>query len=169
MNEWLSMFVLTRPRATAARTDDRDGAIASDVSPHADRSRLHTERVEVKNPKKDSKEKTYTFRAERTPLFHPSGSAGRRVVQSTFASSATITTRSCLKELIRLRRNCVARILQYVIDALVLRFNKDIAQRREQIKQLLNERQKAGAQVSPDVFLSVSRSLVTRLTRVTKR
>jgi hypothetical protein len=46
--------------------------------------------------------------------------------------------------------------LQYVIDALVLRFNKDIALRREQIKQLLNERQQAGAQVSPDVFLSVS-------------
>jgi TolA-binding protein len=43
----------------------------------------------------------------------------------------------------------------------VLRFNKDIALRREQVKQLLNERQKAGAQVSPDVFLSVSRSLVT--------
>ena len=51
--------------------------------------------------------------------------------------------------------------LQYVIDALVLRFNKDIALRREQVKQLLTERQKAGAQVSPDVFLSVSRSLVT--------
>ena len=43
------------------------------------------------------------------------------------------------------RRNCVAHILQYVIDALVLRFNKDIALRREQVKQLLNERQKAGA------------------------
>jgi hypothetical protein len=51
--------------------------------------------------------------------------------------------------------------LQYVIDALVLRFNKDIALRREQVKQLLTERQNAGAQVSPDVFLSVSRSLVT--------
>jgi tetratricopeptide (TPR) repeat protein len=48
-----------------------------------------------------------------------------------------------------------------VIDALVLRFNKDIALRREQVRQLLNERQKAGAQVSPDVFLTVSRSLVT--------
>jgi hypothetical protein len=47
-----------------------------------------------------------------------------------------------------------------VIDALVLRFNKDIAQRREQIKQLLSEREKAGGQVSPDVFLTVSRSLV---------
>jgi hypothetical protein len=43
----------------------------------------------------------------------------------------------------------------------VLRFNKDIALRREQVKQLLSEREKAGARVSPDVFLSVSRSLVT--------
>src|SRR6185369_16176988 len=50
--------------------------------------------------------------------------------------------------------------LQYVIDALVLRFNKEIAERREPIKQLLNERQKAGAQTSPDVFLTVTRSLV---------
>jgi hypothetical protein len=41
-----------------------------------------------------------------------------------------------------------------------LRFNKEIAARREPLKQLLNERQKAGAQVSPDVFLSVTRSLV---------
>jgi len=50
--------------------------------------------------------------------------------------------------------------LQYVIDPLVLRFNKDVATRREQIKQLLAEREKAGTQVTPDVFLSVSRSLV---------
>jgi hypothetical protein len=48
-----------------------------------------------------------------------------------------------------------------VIDGLVLRFNKDVALRRDAIKQLLSERQKAGASVSPDVFLSVGRSLVT--------
>src|SRR6185436_20460880 len=50
--------------------------------------------------------------------------------------------------------------LQYVIDALVLRFNKEIALRREQIHQVLDERQKAGAQVTADVFLTVGRSLV---------
>jgi tetratricopeptide (TPR) repeat protein len=48
-----------------------------------------------------------------------------------------------------------------VIEAVVVRFTRDIAQRRDQVKQLLNEREKAGTQVSPDVFLSVSRSLVT--------
>jgi len=50
--------------------------------------------------------------------------------------------------------------LQYVIDPLVLRFNREIAARRDQIKLILSEREKAGASVSPDVFLVVSRSLV---------
>lgn len=50
--------------------------------------------------------------------------------------------------------------LQYVVDALVVRFSKDIATRREHIRQLLTEREKAGVTVSPDVFLAVSRSLV---------
>ena len=47
-----------------------------------------------------------------------------------------------------------------MIDPLVLRFNRQIADRRDQIRQVLAEREKAGATVSPDVFLSVSRSLV---------
>lgn len=50
--------------------------------------------------------------------------------------------------------------LQYVIDPLMLRFNRDIANRRDAIKQVLAERTRAGAIVSPDVFLAVSRSLV---------
>ena len=49
--------------------------------------------------------------------------------------------------------------LQYVIDPLLVRFNRDIAARREPIKQLLTESEKAGASVSPDVFITVSRSL----------
>ncbi|HYE66917.1 MAG TPA: hypothetical protein VD966_15105 [Pyrinomonadaceae bacterium] len=50
--------------------------------------------------------------------------------------------------------------LQYVVDPLVVRFNRDIAARRDAIKQLLNERTKAGTSVTPDVFLAVARSLV---------
>jgi hypothetical protein len=50
--------------------------------------------------------------------------------------------------------------LQYVIDPLMLRFNKEIAARREPVRQLLKEREQAGASVSTDVFLTVSRSLV---------
>lgn len=51
--------------------------------------------------------------------------------------------------------------LQFVTDPLILKNAKDIALFRDGIKQLLDERQKAGAAaISPDVFLAVSRSFV---------
>jgi hypothetical protein len=50
--------------------------------------------------------------------------------------------------------------LQYVIDPIIVRFNRDISARREQVKQLLDERTKAGASVTPDIFTAVSRSMV---------
>jgi len=119
-----------------------------------------SERVEVKDPKKNSKEKRYEFREkDRRFLILPDLLAARgainfRIIGDDYYAVVPEGTDPSSSELRRA-------YLQYVIDALVLRFNKDIAARREQVKQLLNERQKAGAQVSPDVFLSVSRSLVT--------
>lgn len=53
--------------------------------------------------------------------------------------------------------------VQYVVDPLVVRFNRDIAARREQIKQLIDERAKTGTSTSPDVFLTVGRSLVVAI------
>ncbi|HEV7797128.1 MAG TPA: hypothetical protein VGO73_03160 [Pyrinomonadaceae bacterium] len=50
--------------------------------------------------------------------------------------------------------------LQYIVDPLMLRFNREIAARRDQIKLIIAEREKSGAAVSPDVFIAVSRSLV---------
>jgi tetratricopeptide (TPR) repeat protein len=51
--------------------------------------------------------------------------------------------------------------LQFVIDPLVARFSRDVAARREEIKQLLEkERVRKGRDLSPDTFLAVSRSLV---------
>ncbi len=50
--------------------------------------------------------------------------------------------------------------LQFVIDPLVLRNNKEISTVRDGIKSLLDERRKSNPDVSPDVFLAVSRSLV---------
>jgi len=50
--------------------------------------------------------------------------------------------------------------LQYIADPLIGRFSRDIAARRAEIKQLLDERRKTNPDVSPDVFLTVSRSLV---------
>lgn len=119
-----------------------------------------TDRVEVKNPNKKSKQKTYSFRQkERRFLILPDllaapGAINFRIIGDDYYAVVPEGTNPSSSELRRA-------YLQYVIDALVLRFNKDIAQRRDQVKQLLTEREKAGAQVSPDVFLSVSRSLVT--------
>jgi tetratricopeptide (TPR) repeat protein len=51
--------------------------------------------------------------------------------------------------------------LQFVIDPLVARFSRDVAARREEIKQLLErERTRKGRDLSPDIFLAVARSLV---------
>jgi hypothetical protein len=122
-----------------------------------------SERVEVKAPptaKKDSKEqKRYTFRSKDRrflilpDLLAPRGAINFRIIGDDYYAIVPEGTDPAASELRRA-------YLQYVIDGLVLRFNKDVALRRDAIKQLLNERTKAGAQVSPDVFLSVGRSLV---------
>ena len=119
-----------------------------------------TDRVEVKNPNKKSKQKVYSFRNKERRFFilpdllAAPGAINFRIITDDYYAVVPEGTNPGSSELRRA-------YLQYVIDALVLRFNKDIANRREQVKQLLTEREKAGAQVSPDVFLSVSRSLVT--------
>jgi len=52
--------------------------------------------------------------------------------------------------------------LQYVIDPLILRFNRDIALRRADVRALLDERgRQSPARAMPDVFEAVARSLVT--------
>jgi hypothetical protein len=117
------------------------------------------ERVEVKNPDKKRKDTKYEFRQKDRrflilpDLLAPRAAINFRIIGDDYYAVVPEGTDPAASELRRA-------YLQYVIDALVLRFNKDIAQRREQVKQLLNEREKAGSQVSPDVFLSVSRSLV---------
>ena len=117
------------------------------------------ERVEVKNPDKKKKDTKYEFRQKDRrflilpDLLAPRGAINFRIIGDDYYAVVPEGTEPASSELRRA-------YLQYVIDALVLRFNKDIAQRREQVKQLLTEREKAGSQVSPDVFLSVSRSLV---------
>lgn len=120
------------------------------------------ERVEVKSPatkKKPSKAKTYSSRQkERRFLILPDRLAARgtinfRVIGDDYFVIVPEGTDPASSELRRA-------YLQYVIDPLVLRFNRDVALRRDQIRQLLDERQKSGTQVSPDAFLSVTRSLV---------
>jgi hypothetical protein len=121
------------------------------------------ERVEIKAPttkKKDNKGgKTYSYRTKDRrflilpDLLSPRGAINFRIIGDDYYAIVPEGTDPSSSELRRA-------YLQYVIDALVLRFNRDVALRRDAIKQILNERQKSGTQVTPDVFLSVGRSLV---------
>jgi hypothetical protein len=120
-----------------------------------------SERVEVKPPagKKKNAPKAYTFREhDRRFIIVPDllavpGAINFRIIGDTYYAIVPEGTDPTSSELRRA-------YLQYVIDPLVLRFNRDVAAHRDQLRQLLDERQKAGAQVSPDVFLTVTRSLV---------
>jgi tetratricopeptide (TPR) repeat protein len=51
--------------------------------------------------------------------------------------------------------------LQYVLDAFVLRYNREVSTRRDALKKLIDDVAKTtGNTLSPDIFLTVSRSLV---------
>ncbi|HVE56178.1 MAG TPA: hypothetical protein VNB22_05065 [Pyrinomonadaceae bacterium] len=51
--------------------------------------------------------------------------------------------------------------LQFVLDPVILKNAKDIATFKDGIKMLLEERRKTNPDISPDIFLAVSRSLVS--------
>ena len=128
---------------------------------HTQPMTFSTERVEVKSPtaKKNQEKKAYTFRQKdrrffiQPDLLAAPGAINFRIIGDDYYAIVPEGTDPTSSELRRA-------YLQYVIDALVLRFNKDIAARRDQLRQLINDRQKANGQVSTDVFLTVSRSLV---------
>jgi hypothetical protein len=118
------------------------------------------ERVEVKTPSTKKKDqKSYSVRQKDRRFFilpdllAPRGAINFRVITDDYYAIVPQGTDPGSSELRRA-------YFQYVVDALVLRFNREVATRREQIRQLIDERQKAGSQVSPDVFLTVSRSFV---------
>jgi hypothetical protein len=140
-------------------TAEMVGAILSYL--HTRPITVSVERVEVKPPttQKKNAPKTYTTREhERRFVIVPDllgapGTINLRVIGDEYYVVLPEGTDPASSELRRA-------YLQYVIDPLMLRFNRDIAARREQIKQLLAEQAKSGRTISPDVFLTVSRSLV---------
>jgi hypothetical protein len=119
------------------------------------------ERVEVKAPStsKRKQNRTYSTRQKERrflilpDLLAPRGAINFRVIGEDYYAIVPEGTDPVFSELRRA-------YLQYVIDALVLRFNKEIAARRDDIRKLLDVREKAGSQVSADIFLTVGRSLV---------
>lgn len=130
---------------------------------HTQPIRVSSERVLVKAPtaagKKKSGLRTYSLREHERRFFivpdllGAPGAINFRVIGDEYYAIVPEGTDPTSSELRRA-------YLQYVIDPLMLRFNREIAARRDQIKQILTEREKAGAPVTPDIFLAVSRSLV---------
>ena len=121
-----------------------------------------SERVVVNAPTRGNKKnapKTYSIREHLrrfivTPdLLGAPGAINFRVIGDEYYAIVPEGTDPISSELRRA-------YLQYVMDPLTVRFNQSIAERREQIKQIISEREKAGETVAPDVFIVVSRSLV---------
>jgi hypothetical protein len=121
---------------------------------------MSSERVVSKAPsKKKNTPRSYSFREHVRrfvivpDLLAAPGAINFRVIGDEYYAILPEGTNPVSSELRRA-------YLQYVIDPLMLRFNQAIAGRRDQIKQLITEREKSGATVTPDVFIVVSRSLV---------
>jgi hypothetical protein len=123
---------------------------------------ISSERVLVKAPaggKKKNPARTYTMREHVRRFFivpdllAAPGAINFRIIGDEYYAIVPEGTDPVSSELRRA-------YLQYVVDPLMLRFNREIAARRDQIKQIISEREKTGATVTPDVFILVSRSLV---------
>ena len=121
---------------------------------------VSTERVRVKSPdKKNSSAVVYSTREHERrfyivpDLLAAPGTVNLRVIADDYYAIIPETTDPTSSEL---RRG----FFQFVIDPLVLKFNKQIAAQREQVKQLIEARTKAEATVSPDVFVVVRQSMV---------
>ena len=130
-------------------------------------SYLHTqpiivtqERVRVQSPdkKKNAKTAITTVEHERKFYIVPDllgvpGAINFRVITDDYFAIVPEGTDPTSSELRRA-------FIQFVVDALVLHSNKEVAARRDQIKQLIDARTKDGGTVSPDVFVVVTKSLV---------
>lgn len=130
-------------------------------------SYLHTrpilvtrERVRVKSPDKKKRGViTYSTREHERrfyivpDLMAAPGTINLRVIADDYYAIVPEGTDPTSSEL---RRG----YLQFIIDPLVLKLNREIAGHRDQVKQLIDARVKEGGNVSPDVFIVVARSLV---------
>jgi len=131
-------------------------------------SYLHTrpititaERVAVKSPdNKKNNVKAYSVREHERhfyivpDLLAAPGTTNLRVIADDYYAIVPEGTNPTSSELRRA-------YLQYVVDPLMIRFNREIAARRDPLRQLLKEREASTeGSVTPDVFIAVSRSLV---------
>jgi tetratricopeptide (TPR) repeat protein len=130
-------------------------------------SYLHTrpilvtnERVRVKSPeKRKSSTAVYSMRSHERrfyivpDLMAAPGTINFRVIADDYYAIVPEGIDPTLSEIRRA-------YFQFVIDPLVLKFNKEISAQRDQVKHLIDARLKENATVSLDVFTVISRSLV---------
>jgi hypothetical protein len=121
---------------------------------------VRTERVKVKSPDNKKNVQAYTMRDHERrfyivpDLMAAPGAINFRVIADDYYAIVPEGTDPTSSEM---RRG----FLEYVIDPLVLKFNKEIAAQRDRVKQLIDARTKEGVEVSPDVFVVVGRSFVS--------
>jgi hypothetical protein len=132
-------------------------------------SYLHTrpitttiERIPVKTEsggKKPAQTPRYTVREHERRFFivpdllAAPGTINLRVIRDDYYAVVPANTNPTSSELRRA-------YLQYVADPLIARYNRDIATRRDALKQLLDNLSAKGKSVSADVFYATARSLV---------
>jgi hypothetical protein len=123
---------------------------------------IATERVVVKAPTSGKKKKaqtTYTLRDHERrftvipDLLAAPGAINFRIIGDSYYAIVPPGIDPTSSELRRA-------YLQYVVDPLTVRFNREIAARRDHIKQVIAAREKTGNTITPDIFLIVSRSIV---------
>jgi tetratricopeptide (TPR) repeat protein len=117
-----------------------------------------TEHVRVKSPDKKKADVISTREHERRFYIVPDllaapGTVNFRVIADDYYAIVPEGTDPTSSEI----RHA---FLQFVIDPLVRKFNKEISAQREVVKQLIDLRTKAGATISPDVIIVVGRSLI---------
>lgn len=119
---------------------------------------LERVRVESGDKKKDAKQAYATRERERHFYIVPDllavpGTVNFRAIGDDYYAIVPFDTNPASSELRRA-------YIQFVVDPIALRYTREIAERRTQIRALLDERVAQNSEVSPDIFLAVARSLV---------
>lgn len=122
------------------------------------------ERVAVKNPEGKNKEKLVKYETREHPreffiipdLLAVPGTLNFRVISDNYYAIVPANTNPTNSELRRA-------YLQFMVDPIILKYNKEISLRRLDVKRLIETRLQAGGIASADVFLTVTRSLISAL------
>lgn len=112
-----------------------------------------TKRTTLRNVETRERERKFTIVPE---LLAPAGTINFVNVKDDYYVVLTPETDLVLSDVRRA-------FLQYVVDPIVISHAKDIATIRDGVKKILDERRAANPSVSPDVYLTISRSLVAAI------